>query len=122
MKKHRIFSAVVSMLMSFSFLSVMLLSDYELKATADNYESAWFPVNQVRLTQLSFESASHSYSYHIDCVGSQAVGSDYAFAPFTGKIVYLDPSWGYCGLMSTDANGNPRPVHWADGSTDVMVV
>ena len=88
---------------------------------ADNYEYAWFPVNQVKLTQLSFESYSHSYSYHFDCVGANGVGNDYAFAPFTGKIVFItnlsnNANCACVGFQSLDK------VHWADGSLDYMTV
>lgn len=113
---------VISVFIVLMLLIVSCVNYPTFSASADDYEYAWFPVNQVRLTQLAFESYSHSYSYHFDCVGSKAVGSDYAFAPFTGKIVYTDASWGFCGLQSTDANGNPKKVYWADGSLDYMTV
>lgn len=80
---------------------------------ADNYEYAWFPLRTMYLTQLSFESYSHGNSYHIDCSGNY---EQYAFAPFTGKVVFTTSNYGTVLFQSLDK------VHYADGSLDYMTV
>ena len=118
----RIFSKAISIMLSLLIISCCFpLNVKNSTVYADNYEYAWFPVNQVRLTQLSFENYSHSYSYHFDCVGANSVGSDYAFAPFTGKVVFItnlsnNANCACVGFQSLDK------VHWADGSLDYMTV
>ncbi|MDE5885379.1 MAG: InlB B-repeat-containing protein [Oscillospiraceae bacterium] len=112
----KVYNSIITMFLfiTLTILSLDLITFQNVSrfiAYADDYEYAWFPVDQVNLTQLSFESYSHSYSYHIDCKGG-----NYAFAPFTGKVVYIDTSWGMLGLQSTNK------VHWADGSLDYMTV
>ena len=78
---------------------------------ASSYEHAWFPAPRVYITQLAYESYSHGSQNAID----MAPGGD-VFAPFTGKIVYLDSRWGYAVLQSTDK------VYYADGTLDYMTV
>ena len=88
MRKIKSFwNKVLSVLISIAFI-ISILGIYPKNSivVAAEYEYAWFPVNQVNITQLCFESYSHSYSYHFDCKGKNAPGSDYAFAPFTGKV------------------------------------
>ena len=79
----------------------------------DECEYAWFPLRTMALTQISFESASHGNSYHIDCSG---LYEQCAFAPFTGKVVYTTKNYGLVLFQSV------APVHYADGSTDYMTV
>lgn len=78
---------------------------------AANYEYAWFPVSVMNITQIAYESYSHGNSNHIDCIGST-----YAFAPFTGKIVNVDASYGVALFQSIN------PVYYADGTLDYMTV
>ena len=79
----------------------------------ETYESAWFPLRTMALTQISFESYSHGSSYHIDCSGRY---EQCAFAPFTGKVVYTTSNYGLVLFQSLS------PVHYADGSLDYMTV
>lgn len=78
---------------------------------AADYEHAWFPVSVLRITQLAYESASHGNSMHIDCNGA-----DYAFAPFTGRIVDVQSSFGVCLFQSEN------PVYYPDGTLGYMTV
>ena len=78
---------------------------------ASGYEYVWFPAPRVYITQLAYESYSHGSQNAID----MAPGGN-VFAPFTGKIVYLDSRWGYAVLQSTDK------VYYADGTLDYMTV
>lgn len=80
-------------------------------AMAASYESAWFPISTMNITQLAYESYSHSNSKHIDCVGNT-----YAYAPFTGKVVYTSSNFGVTLFQSLDK------VYYADGSLDYMTV
>lgn len=74
-------------------------------------EKAWFPMDTMYLTQIAFESYSHADSQHIDCVGST-----YAFAPFTGKIINQSSNFGVMIFQSCNK------VKYADGSSDYMTV
>lgn len=76
-----------------------------------NYESAWFPVSVMNITQIAYESYSHGNSNHIDCVGAT-----YAFAPFTGKVVDVSKSFGVALFQSIDK------VYYPDGTLDYMTV
>ena len=78
---------------------------------AADYEYAWFPAPVMNLTQLAYESYSHGQQNAIDISPGGTV-----FAPFTGKIVYMDSSWGYVVLQSTNK------VYWADGTVEYMTV
>lgn len=78
---------------------------------ASPYETAWFPAPQLYLTQLAYESASHS-----DCNAIDIAPGGRAFAPFTGTVKRKDPNWGYVLFQSNDK------VHFADGSLDYMTV
>ena len=79
--------------------------------TAHAYETAIYPAPQVYVTQLAYETYSHSVQNTIDMLS----GGD-VFAPFTGKIVYKDANWGFVLLQSMDK------VHFADGTLDYMTV
>ncbi|WP_223068946.1 hypothetical protein [Paenibacillus caui] len=79
--------------------------------TAAGYERAWYPISTMNITQIAYESFSHSNSNHID-----AVGSSYAFAPFTGKIVNVSKSYGVALFQSIDK------VYYPDGTLDYMTV
>lgn len=78
---------------------------------AASYEYAWFPMSTMNLTQIAYESYSHSNSNHIDCIGST-----YAFAPFTGTVKYSSSNY---GVMIFQSNNK---VYYADGSLDYMTV
>ena len=101
--KKRMISLLLAAVMVFAILPGM--------GSAAGYESVWFPAPQLYLTQLAYESYSHGDQNAIDI----APGGT-CFAPFTGKIVYTDPNWGYVMLQSSDK------VYWADGSLDYMSV
>lgn len=81
---------------------------------AATYESAWFPLTKMALTQISYESYSHFNSIHIDCSGKG--GHEVAYAPFTGKVVYTSSNYGVTLFQSSDK------VYYADGSLDYMTV
>lgn len=84
-------------------------------------ETAWFPANTMELTQLAYEhdapapnqkkETSHDYENSIDIAPHGNV-----FSPFTGKVIYTDPNWGYVVLESKNK------IHWADGTYDYMTV
>lgn len=76
-----------------------------------SYEKAWFPAPVMRLTQIAYESYSHKNINAIDIAPGGRV-----FAPFTGKVVYKNPRWGYVLLQSVDK------VYYADGTLDYMTV
>ena len=80
-----------------------------LAASSDEY--AWFPAYTMNLSQLAYESYSHGSQNAIDMLPNGNV-----FAPFTGKVAYVDANWGYIVLQSVNK------VHWADGSYDYMTV
>ncbi|KOA20028.1 hypothetical protein CLHOM_15930 [Clostridium homopropionicum DSM 5847] len=102
-------------LMSFFFMLALLLGFSLMKSgnvtIASAYESAWYPIPSMNITQIAYESYSHSNSNHID-----AVGGTYAFAPFTGKVVNVSLSYGVCLFQSTDK------VYYPDGTLDYMTV
>lgn len=106
-------------LMAFLLTLVFVLSFNSPKLTvntdAAGYEHAWFPVNAMNITQIAYESYSHDYSNHIDCVGSNGA-EDWAFAPFTGKIVNYSYSYGVVLFQSIDQ------VYYPDGSLGYMTV
>ncbi len=104
-KKSLAFLVVLTLMLS---LAIPASSD---TTTAADYEYAWFPVSVMQITQLAYESASHSDSIHIDCIGAT-----YAFAPFTGKIVDVQSSFGVCLFQSIDK------VYYPDGTLDYMTV
>lgn len=74
-------------------------------------EYVWFPAPRVYLTQLAYESYSHGSQNAIDISPGGNV-----FAPFTGRISYMDSNWGYVMLQSLEK------VHWANGTYDYMTV
>lgn len=82
-----------------------------VSSAAAEYEYAWFPAPQMYLTQLAYESYSHGSQNAIDIAPGGNV-----FAPFSGKIVYVDSNWGYVVLQSTNK------VYYADGTLDYMTV
>ena len=89
----------------------MCIGGKATKTEAADYEYAWFPAPTMNITQIAYESYSHSNNNAIDFVSGGNV-----FAPFTGKIVYKDANWGYVLLQSTNE------VYYADGTLDYMTV
>lgn len=80
-------------------------------AASSDEQYAWFPAYTMNLSQLAYESYSHGDQNAIDMLPNGNV-----FAPFTGKVAYVDANWGYVVLQSINK------VHWADGSYDYMTV
>lgn len=78
---------------------------------AATYEKPWFPMSTMNLTQIAYESYSHSNSMHIDCIGST-----YAIAPFTGTVKYSSSNY---GVMIFQSNNK---VQYPDGTIDYMTV
>ncbi|BCJ93740.1 hypothetical protein acsn021_13090 [Anaerocolumna cellulosilytica] len=93
------------------FVTVTFTSFPNTISKAASHEYAWFPVSVMNITQIAYESYSHSNSNQIDCSGST-----YAFAPFTGKVVNISKSYGVVLFQSTN------PVYYADGTIDYMTV
>jgi hypothetical protein len=89
----------------------LALTKFANPTIALGYESAWYPISTMNITQIAYESYSHGNSNHID-----AVGATYAFAPFTGKVVNVSSSYGLALFQSIDK------VYFADGTLDYMTV
>lgn len=87
------------------------LSPLAQEALAAGYETAWFPAPTMKITQIAYESYSHSDQNAIDFETSGDV-----FAPFTGKIVQMDKRYGFVLLQSVNK------VYYADGTLDYMTV
>lgn len=80
-------------------------------------EFVWFPVDTLRITQLAYESFSHSNYNAIDCTGVYRNTSTYAFAPFTGIIVAHDTSYANVVLFQSI-----NKVYLANGDYDYVTV
>lgn len=80
-------------------------------AKSGNYETAWFPAPTMNVSQIAYESASHSGMNAFDILPGGRV-----FAPFTGKIVNKVERYGFVVLQSTEE------VYYADGSRGYMTV
>lgn len=80
-------------------------------SSSQNYEKAWFPAPVMNLTQIAYESYSHSGCNVIDIAPGGRV-----FAPFTGKIVYKNERWGYVLFQSLDK------VQFANGTVDYLTM
>lgn len=78
---------------------------------AATYEKPWFPMSTMYLTQIAYESYSHSNSMHIDCIGTT-----YAVAPFTGTVKYSSNNY---GVMIFQSNNK---VQYPNGTIDYMTV
>lgn len=85
----------------------------EVNPPSGTYENAIFPMATMNLSQLAYESATHGSRNAIDCVGST-----YAFAPFTGKIVAIDRDYNYNTIWFQSTN----KVKYPDGTLDYMTV
>lgn len=110
--KRKVFTCILSIILVCTLsLGIDIPKQNSYPANAATYESAWFPMSVMNITQLAYESYSHASSIHIDCVGST-----YAFAPFTGKIVNAGSDYGVTLFQSTNK------VYFADGSLDYMTV
>ena len=88
-----------------------LLPSLPAAAREEDYECAMFPAGVLQVSQIPYGSYSHS-----DDLATDIVPEGDVFAPFTGKIVFRDSSYGYIVLESLEK------VHWADGSLDYMSV
>ena len=115
MKKHRLYSVIMAMIMAVSFLALLPSLTPPLNASAADYEYALFPLTFIDVKQVCFENVSHQGSYHIDC--NTATGSDgWVHAPFTGKVVNFTTSYSACLFQSIDK------VYFADGTCDYMTI
>lgn len=79
---------------------------------SDEYEFAIFPNGTVNVSQVAYNSG---YS-HAEYNATDILPDGDVYAPFTGTIVYVDPSWGYVVLQSKNK------VYYADGTLDYMCV
>lgn len=75
------------------------------------FEYAVFPATSIDITQVAFESFSHSKQNAIDYRSKDRI-----VAPFTGKITYIDKNWGYVVFQSLNK------VKFANGILDYMTV
>lgn len=107
----RFFSSLLSLVLVCSLVSGVSVVSCKTEANAASYEYAWFPMSTMNLTQIAYESYSHTNSNHIDCIGST-----YAFAPFTGTVKYTSSNYGVTVFQSNNK------VYYADGSLDYMTV
>lgn len=110
-RRNKIICKLLSVVLLFSLFLGTGVAKSTVTTKAAGYERAWFPMATMNLTQLAFESYSHSNSQHIDCIGST-----YAFAPFTGKIVAYTSNYGAMIFQSSNK------VYYADGTLDYMTV
>ena len=114
MKKaaKRFFSSLLSLVLVCTLVSGISVVSCKTEADAATYQSAWFPLPIMKLTQLAYETASHGDSNHIDCGGDITM----AFAPFTGTVKYTSLNYGVTVFQSNDK------VYYADGRLDYMTV
>lgn len=112
MKKitKRFLCSILSFVLLFVVSGVNIsINSVETEAAA--YEKPWFPLSTMKVTQLAYESYSHSNSMHIDCAGST-----YAIAPFTGTVKYYTSNYG-CMIFQSN-----NKVQYPDGTVDYMTV
>lgn len=110
-KRNKVICKLLSVVLLFTIFLGTGLAKSTVATEAASYQKAWFPMAKMNLTQIAFESYSHSNSQHIDCTGST-----YAFAPFTGKIVAYTSNYGAMIFQSSNK------VYYADGTLDYMSV
>lgn len=112
MKKitKRFICTILSFALLFAVLGVNV-SINSIETKAATYEKPWFPLSTMKVTQLAYESYSHSNSMHIDCAGST-----YAIAPFTGTVKYYTSNYG-CMIFQSN-----NKVQYPDGTVDYMTV
>ena len=77
--------------------------------SASATENAWYPMSVMGIYQIAYESYSHGSLNAMDISGSP-----YMFAPFTGRIVSFNRSYGKVIFVSENK------VRYADGTTDYM--
>ena len=85
--------------------------DIILKMDITVFEYATFPAKTIYITQVAYESYSHSKQNAVDLVSNERL-----VAPFTGKITYIDKNWGYVVFQSLNK------VMYANGVLDYMTV
>lgn len=78
-------------------------------------QKAMFIMDTVNISQGMYGSYSHQGSKAIDLAGKDG-GTDPAYAPFDGKVVYMSTSAAYIIYQSLN------PVEFADGTVDYMTV
>ena len=102
------------------FVVVLLFSILSPSTCAINYEYAVFPNSTMTLSQIAYEAwtgtGDNTYASHGSCNAIDILPDGRVFAPFTGKITYIDPAWGYVLFESLDK------VYYADGSLDYMTI
>ena len=76
-------------------------------------EFAIWPLSQVYITQGAYDSYSHQTENAFDCV-VQPISGAKAFAPFDGRVVAAEPTWGTIWFQSDNK------VRYADGTYDYM--
>ncbi|MDY3918743.1 MAG: RICIN domain-containing protein [Candidatus Limivivens sp.] len=97
---------------------IVLAGSFQVKAYA--YEKAWFPARVMNISQIAYEAwtgnGKNTDASHGTCNAIDILPGGNVFAPFTGKIVYVNTRWGYVLFQSIDR------VYFADGSLDYMTV
>ena len=80
----------------------------------DTQQAIW-PLSQVYITQGAYDSYSHQTENAFDCVIQPITGAK-AFAPFDGRVVAAESTWGTIWFQSDNK------VLYADGTYDYMTV
>lgn len=86
--------------------------NFEVVASQDSEVAIW-PLSQVYITQGAYDSYSHQTENAFDCVVQPITGAK-AFAPFDGRVVAAEPTWGTIWFQSDNK------VRYADGTYDYM--
>ncbi|WP_407384311.1 RICIN domain-containing protein [Ruminococcus sp.] len=119
---RKLFRRITSVLMTFAIIALMIpFRTISIDAAEVKIESvgvtqkAMFIMDTVNISQGMYGSYSHMGSKAIDLAGRDG-GTDPAYAPFDGKVVYMSTSAAYIIYQSLN------PVEFADGTVDYMTV
>ena len=88
--------------------------NFTIVETAGSQNAIW-PLSQVYITQGAYDSYSHQTENAFDCVIQPITGAK-AFAPFDGRVVAAESTWGTIWFQSD------QKVRYADGTYDYMTV
>lgn len=111
---RNLFKRTISLSMALcAMLSMMIIPVFATSDTEGgiNFQEAWFPAETMNILQLAYETYSHGSQNAIDLVCATSL-----VAPFDGKVVYTDKSWGYVVFESVEK------VRYANGTIDYMSV
>lgn len=116
----KIFRSFIAVILTLVMLALMIGTTSVNAATTTNepvgaQQKAMFIMDTVNISQGMYGSYSHQGSKAIDLAGKDG-GTDPAYAPFDGKVVYMSTSAAYIIYQSLN------PVEFADGTVDYMTV